>query len=71
MLFSPIGEVLQYVLQIMFPLSNNTAEYEAALHGLRIAVSFEIKRLLVRENLALVINKVNKDWDQNSKKMDP
>src|SRR6266542_1907153 len=34
-LISPIGDRLKYVLQIYFPASNNAAEYEALLHGLR------------------------------------
>ncbi|CAN6382128.1 unnamed protein product [Urochloa humidicola] len=58
---SPKGEVLKYVLQIMFPVSNNAAEYEAALHRLRLAVSLGIKRLMVRGDSALVFNQVNKD----------
>jgi hypothetical protein len=33
----PIGESFKYVLQMHFPASNNVAEYEALLHGLRIA----------------------------------
>lgn len=39
----PKGWKLQYVLQIMFKVSNNTTEYEAALHGLHIAISLGIK----------------------------
>jgi hypothetical protein len=36
---SPKGENLKYVLQIHFSASNNAAEYEALLHGLRIATT--------------------------------
>src|SRR5438105_1243723 len=43
-LISPTGERLKYVLQIHFPASNNAAEYEALLHGLRIAISLGIRR---------------------------
>ena len=46
---SPKGEQLKYVFQILFKVSNNEAEYEALLHGLRLAVSLSIKRLLVYE----------------------
>ena len=42
-LISPIGERLKYVLQLHFPASNNAAEYEALLHGLRIAISIGIR----------------------------
>jgi hypothetical protein len=44
---SPKGEQLKYVFQILFNVFNNEAEYEALLHGLRLAVSLGIKRLLV------------------------
>jgi hypothetical protein len=39
---SPKGESLKYVLQMHFPASNNAAEYEALLHGLRIATTLDI-----------------------------
>jgi ribonuclease HI len=58
------------VLCIHFKASNNAAEYEAALHGLRIAVELIIKRLMVFSDPALVINQVNKDWDCTSEQMD-
>ena len=47
-LTSPTGDIVQYVLQIMYTDSNNAAEYEALLHGLRMAVSMAIQRLEVR-----------------------
>jgi hypothetical protein len=39
LLISPRGEQLKYVLQILWAVSNNEAEYEALLHGLRLAGS--------------------------------
>nr|ABB47058.1 retrotransposon protein, putative, Ty3-gypsy subclass [Oryza sativa Japonica Group] len=45
-LISPTGERLSYVLWIHFSASHNVAEYEALLHGLRIAVSLGIRRLV-------------------------
>ena len=41
-LTSPTGDTVQYVLQILYTDSNNAAEYEALLHGLRMAVSMGI-----------------------------
>jgi ribonuclease HI len=70
LLISPKGEQLKYVLQIFWNVSNNEAEYEALLHGLRLAISLCIKRLLVHNNFAVVINKVNKSWDRNKENMD-
>jgi ribonuclease HI len=52
----PSGGRLSYVLWIHFKTSNNTTEYEAALHSLRIAIELGIKRLMVFSDSALVIN---------------
>jgi ribonuclease HI len=58
---SSSGDKLSYVLRIHFKASNNATEYEAALHGLRIAIELGIKRLMVFGDFALVICQVNKD----------
>jgi hypothetical protein len=65
-----MGEQLKYVLQIFWKVSNNEAEYEALLHGLRLAASLGIKRLRVYGDSAVVINQVNKSWDRNKENMD-
>jgi ribonuclease HI len=70
LLISPTGEQLKYVLQIFWKVSNNEAEYEALLHGLCLAASLCIKRLLVYDDSAVVINQVNKSWDCNKENMD-
>jgi ribonuclease HI len=70
LLVSPMGEQLKYVLQIFWKVSNNEAEYEALLHGLRLAISLGIKRLLVYGDSAVVINQVNKSWYRNKENMD-
>jgi ribonuclease HI len=67
---SPSRDKLSYVLWIHFRASNNVAEYEAALHDLRIVVELGIKRLMVFGDSSLVINQVNKDWDCTNERMD-
>jgi ribonuclease HI len=52
----PSRNKLRYVLWIHFKASNSTAEYEVALHGLRIAVELGIKWLMVFDDSALFIN---------------
>ena len=54
----------------MFKVSNNEAKYEALLHGLRLAVSLGIKRLLIYGDSLLVVQQVNKEWDINKDTMD-
>jgi ribonuclease HI len=63
LLISPRGEQFKYVLQIHYKASNYGAEYEALIHGLRIAVSLGIKRLLAFGDSKVVIEQVNKEWD--------
>jgi hypothetical protein len=41
---SPLGEHVHYVLRLHFPVSNNVAEYEALVNGLRIAVELGVRR---------------------------
>jgi ribonuclease HI len=69
-LISPKGEKLKYVLQIFWKVSNNKAEYDDLLHGLHLAISLGIKRLLVYDDSVVVINQVNKYWDHNKENMD-
>ena len=68
-LTSPTGDTVQYVLQIMYTDSNNAAEYEALLHGLRMAISMGIQRLEVRGDSNLAISQVNGDFDAKDPKM--
>ena len=42
---SPSGDKLRYVLRLHFRASNNTTEYEVALHGLRIVIELGVKHL--------------------------
>jgi ribonuclease HI len=53
----------------LFPTSNNAAEYEALIHGLSIAVSLGIKKLMVYSDSLVVISQVNKDWDCSTDSM--
>ena len=68
-LISPTGDNTQYALQIMYTDSNNAAEYEALLHGLRMAVSMGIQRLEVHGDSNLAISQVNRDFDAKDPKM--
>src|SRR6187399_1137825 len=64
-LITPTGEHLKYVVQMHFPkeqATNNTAEYEGLLAGLRIAAELGIKKLIVRGDSQLVVRQVNKSY---------
>jgi ribonuclease HI len=42
--------------------TNNTAEYEGLLAGLRIAIDLGIRKLIIRGDSQLVVRQVNKDY---------
>jgi ribonuclease HI len=67
---SPLGEHMRYVVRLHFPASNNMAEYEALLCGLRIAIEIGIKRLDVRGDSQLVIDQVMKNASCDDNKME-
>ena len=68
-LTSTTGDIVQYVLQILYTNSNNAAKYEARLHGLRMAVSMGIQRLEVRGDSNLAISQINGDFDAKDPKL--
>jgi hypothetical protein len=53
---SPLGEHMRYAIRLHFPTSNNMAEYEALLCGLRIVIEIGIECLNVRGDSQLVID---------------
>jgi ribonuclease HI len=58
---SPLGKHLRYVIRLHFPASNNVAEHEALVNGLRIAVELGVRRLDARGDSQLVIDQVMKN----------
>ena len=68
-LTSPKGDKLSYVLQIHFDSSNNEAEYEALLHGLRVAKEMNIKHILCYGDSDLVAQQVSGTWDRKDARM--
>ena len=67
---SPLREHMQYVVRLHFPVSNNMAEYEALLSGLRIAIELGIKRLDVWGDSQLIIDQVMKEASCHDEKME-
>jgi ribonuclease HI len=67
---SPLREHLRYAVRLHFPASNNMAEYEALLCGLKIAIEIVVKRLDVRGDSHLVIDQVMKNASCHDDKME-
>ena len=68
-LTSPKGDKLAYVLQLHFDCTNNMAEYEALLHGLRLAKEMNIKRIRCFGDSYLVAQQVSGTWDSKDVNM--
>jgi ribonuclease HI len=66
---SPKGESFKYVMQMHFPASNNAAEYETLLHGLRIAAALGIRRRKVVGDSLPIVNQPKKEWSYLDDKM--
>jgi ribonuclease HI len=67
---SPLGKHLRYVLRLHFPASNNVAEYEALVNGLRITIELGVRRLDARGDSHLVIDQVMKNSHCRDPKME-
>jgi ribonuclease HI len=47
-LIVPKGDILKYAIQLNFPATNNIAEYDGLVTGLRLAKELSIRWLLIR-----------------------
>jgi ribonuclease HI len=47
MLIPPQGDILKYAIQLELLVTNNIAEYEGLVNGLRLAKGIGIRRLLI------------------------
>ena len=68
-LVSPQGDKFYYVLRLMFPCTNNAAEYEALLHGLRLAKEMNLMRVRCFGDSDLVAQQVSGTWDSRDPMM--
>lgn len=62
-LTSPKRDQLKYVLQIHFAASNNVAEYEALVHGLKMAKEIGVCRIQCFGDSDLVVQQASGNWD--------
>ena len=60
-LISPDGSRLRYAIHLHFSPSNNPAEYEAPINGLRIAIELGAMWLYDRGDSQLVVDQVMKE----------
>ncbi|XP_066168748.1 uncharacterized protein [Oryza sativa Japonica Group] len=67
-LTSPSGDQFKHAIHLNFRATNNTAEYEGLLAGIRAAASLGVKRLIVKGDSELVANQVH-DYKCSSPKL--
>jgi ribonuclease HI len=67
---SPLGEHVRYVIRLHFLTSNNVAEYEALVNGLRIVIELGVRCLNARGDSQLVIDQVMKNSQCYDQKME-
>ncbi|XP_066161938.1 uncharacterized protein [Oryza sativa Japonica Group] len=65
-LTSPSGDQFKHAIHLNFRATNNTAEYEGLLIGIRAAAALGVKRLIVKGDSELVANQVHKDYKCSS-----
>lgn len=58
-----------YGVQLQFPATNNEAEYEAILTGLKLAKSMKAKSVLLKSDSRLVIRQIKEDYKSKEQRM--
>ena len=66
---TPEGEILKYGVQLKFPATNNEAEYEGILMGLRLGKALRVKNFLIRNDSKLVIGKSKGEYEEKEERM--
>ena len=66
---NPDGIIAEYALRFEFPVTNNGAEYEALIAGLRIAKELEVDRLQVYSDSQLVVGQVSENYEAREDSM--
>ncbi|XP_019163604.1 PREDICTED: uncharacterized protein LOC109159946 [Ipomoea nil] len=69
MLISPEGFRLYYALRYLFSASNNEAEYEAVLNGLRLAKDLGVERLRIKTDSRLVVGQISGTCEAKNARM--
>ena len=62
-LVNPEGIIAEYALRFKFFVTNNGAEYEALIAGLKIAKELEVDRLQVYSDSQLVVGQVSRNYE--------
>ncbi|KAG7559439.1 Ribonuclease H domain [Arabidopsis thaliana x Arabidopsis arenosa] len=67
---TPTKEIIEQSFRLMFPASNNEAEYEALLAGLRLALAIGAEKIIVYCDSQLVVNQFAGDYEAKAPRME-
>ncbi|CAL9242450.1 unnamed protein product, partial [Arabidopsis halleri] len=67
---SPTSEILEQSFRLLFNASNNEAEYEALIAGLRLAQGVGAKEIVAYCDSQLVVNQFNGDYEAKDSRME-
>jgi ribonuclease HI len=66
---SPDGDLIKHTTRLQYPTTNNEAEYEALLVGLRIAKVLGIASLKIHSYSQSMVGQVNGDYKAKEERM--
>jgi ribonuclease HI len=70
-IISPEGKQYPISIKLQFSCTNNTAEYEACIHGLEAALELKIGKLEVYGDSMLIICQTKGEWQTKDEKLKP
>jgi len=70
-LLSPEKQYIPMTARLCFDCTNNIAEYEACVMGIRAAIEYKARRLNVYGDSALVIHQIKGEWETRDQKQIP
>ena len=68
---SPHGYTIPKYYKLLFPCTNNIAEYEALTNGIKMALEWRITKLHIYGDSQLVVNQVNNEYQTKDDKLIP
>ena len=69
MLLSPEGEVVECMIRLDFPTTNNEVEYEALVAGLDLARAAGAISVVIYCDSQVITNQVNRDYECKGERM--
>ena len=62
-------DILKYGIQLQFPATNNEAEYETILTGLKVVKALGVRNLKLNLNSKLVVGQITKKYEAKEDRM--